>query len=247
MNRCLFIFFVLLFGGLGYQARAQPQKLLLDDAFYGLQSQSRLARYLGGSLSFLGGGASALSGVALQMDGQSPLDETLIGFAGTAIGTAMAVDGLTRIFGLSSAERLAVHYHHFPKGTPKEYGGNKTKEQYGVSVLESLASDARNYRRIRSVLDAGLAGCFWYLYAKGRREVDANGKVSGNDIYPKLLVPGIFFSAVALYRFILSSPEERAWKDYQNGKTANVSSALDWHFSSRVSSDGALFVATLSF
>lgn len=239
MKRFLFI----LCAALTLPASAAP----LDRAFDSLDGDYPLARLIGGGISLLGGGATALAGVALQMDGKAPTDETLIGLVGTGLGTVIAADGFIRLFSRSSAERVFPHYRNFPAGKPKEYGGDKDKAQYGEGILKEVADEGRHSRFLRGALDLMTSGCYWYLYAKGPKTVDARGNESGKDIYRHMIFPASFFAATALYRFLLSSPEEKAWAEYKEGSSRNSSTPVRWDVVGVLSPEAPFLAAVMTF
>lgn len=197
--------FSLLLGLLLILAFPAHAKTPLDAAFDQYAEENTRARVLGGGLSLAMGALSGFGGFLIFANPKYPGDEQVAGLGLMAAGAITGSEGFIRMFSESALSYRMKNYRETKPGEAPPIG--KSRQEYGERAIEEEASDAKRDRRLRGVLDIASAAGGLYLALKPNR-----------TLWRDLLYPSIGYAAVGLYRWIFSSPEERALDRLREGR-----------------------------
>ncbi len=163
------------------------------------------------------GAVTGLGGLWIMLDSRHHNDtERTVGAVAGVTGAVMLLDSLAMSFGKSSGEHFIEHYREMG---PNGDGLFSTKDAYADAALARFAETSRSSRYVRGALALVNAAPYFYFY------------FSNSLRYHNAVFLGGGLVAIALYRFLVPSPEEGAACILIGSSPATPTSlALRWSF-----------------
>lgn len=161
------------------------------------------------------GAVTALGGLWIMLDSRHHNDnERTVGAVAALTGSVLFLDSLASSFGKSSGEHFLDHYREM---APSGDGLFPNKDAYADAALKRFAHTSRSSRLLRGALSLVNAAPYFYFYFENKTR------------YRNAQYLGAGLVAMALYRFLVPSPEEGA-ASVLIGSETPLGVTLAWRF-----------------